>query len=91
MSEPSSGVPSEIADAEVEHPGAAQADQPKRVELDVDEEKLEAWDKVKSDYQVNPGGEPVPNSQEERVAPGDEGDADEGDDDEEDVGAPGPS
>ena len=85
MSEPSSGVPSEIADAEVEQPDAGRVDQPERVELDVDEEKLEAWDKVKGDYQVNPGGEPVPNSQEERVAPGDE------DDDEENVGAPGPS
>ena len=82
MSEPSSGVPSEIADAEVERPDT---EHPDRVELDVDEEKLEAWDKVKGDYQVNPGGEPVPNSQEERVAPGDE------DDDEENVGAPGPS
>ena len=85
MSEPSSGVPSEIADAEVEQP-AERGDQPERVELDVDEEKLEAWDKVKDDYQVNPGGEPVPNSQEDRVAPGDEDD-----DDEENVGAPGPS
>jgi hypothetical protein len=84
MSEPSNGVPSEIADAEVEQPDT---DHPDRVELDVDEEKLEAWDKVKGDYQVNPGGEPVPNSQEERVAPGDEDD----DDDEENVGAPGPS
>lgn len=83
MSEPSNGVPSEIADAEVEQPDT---DHPDRVELDVDEEKLEAWDKVKGDYQVNPGGEPVPNSQEERVAPGDEDD-----DDEENVGAPGPS
>jgi hypothetical protein len=83
MSEPSSGVPREIVDSEVE-PDAPEA--PERVELDVDEEKLEAWDKVKGDYQVNPGGEPVPNSQEERVAPGDEDD-----DDEENVGAPGPS
>lgn len=32
------------------------------VELDVDEEKLEAWDEVKADYQVEPGGEPVPNA-----------------------------
>ncbi len=84
MSEPSSGVPSEIADAEVEQP-QEQGNQPERVELDVDEEKLEAWDKVKGDYQVNPGGEPVPNSQEDRVAPGNE------DDEDENVGAPGPS
>ena len=39
MSEPSSGVPSEIADSEVETPAS---DAPDRVELDVDEEKLEA-------------------------------------------------
>ncbi|MFC8503758.1 hypothetical protein ACFUC1_15480 [Pedococcus sp. NPDC057267] len=83
MSEPSSGVPSEIADAEVERPDAEREGRSERVELDVDEEKLEAWDKVKGDYQVEPGGEPVPNSQEERVAPGD--------DDQESDGAPGPS
>jgi hypothetical protein len=28
----------------------------------VDREKVEAWDEVKADYQVDPGGEPVPNS-----------------------------
>ena len=83
MSEPSSGVPREIVDSEVEQD---EAPAPESVELDVDEEKLEAWDKVKGDYQVNPGGEPVPNSQEVRVAPGDEDD-----DDDENVGAPGPS
>ena len=83
MSEPSSGVPREIVDSEVEQD---EAPAPESVELDVDEEKLEAWDKVKGDYQVNPGGEPVPNSHYDRVAPGDEDD-----DDEENVGAPGPS
>jgi hypothetical protein len=63
MSEPSSGVPSEIADADIETPDA-QSDEPGRVSLDVDEEKLEAWDDIKSDYQVDPDGEPVPNSTE---------------------------
>jgi hypothetical protein len=52
MSEPSSGVPSEIADSEVEDPQAPE--QPERVELDLDEEKLEAWDDIKGDYQVDP-------------------------------------
>jgi hypothetical protein len=32
------------------------------VEIGVDQEKVEAWDEVKSDYQVEPDGEPVPNS-----------------------------
>jgi hypothetical protein len=61
MSEPSSSVPEEVADAEVEQP-STEAEQETRVELDVDEEKLEAWDDVKGDYQVEPHGEPVPNS-----------------------------
>ena len=60
MTEPSSGVPDEIADANVESP--AQNDEQDRVELDVDEEKVEAWDEVKGDYQVDPDGKPVPNS-----------------------------
>jgi hypothetical protein len=59
MTEPSSGVPREIADGDTptREPGA-----PESVELDVDEEKLEAWDEVKSDYQVEPDGKAVPNS-----------------------------
>jgi hypothetical protein len=61
MTEPSSSVPGEIADAEVEQETPEQAT-PERVELDVDEEKLEAWDEVKADYEVDPGGKPVPNS-----------------------------
>jgi hypothetical protein len=32
------------------------------VELDLDEEKLEAWDAVKSDYEIDPDGVEVPNS-----------------------------
>ena len=65
MSEPSSGVPGEIADAGVEEPAT---DEPTTVELEVDEEKVEAWDEVKGDYQVEPGGEPVPNSM-DQVSP----------------------
>lgn len=64
MSEPSSGVPGEIADAEVEAPTS---DEPTTVELDLDEEKIEAWDEVKDDYAVDPDG-------------GSDGDDDEGDD-----------
>ena len=59
MTEPSSGVPGEIADADVDAPTT---DEPTTVKLDLDEDKLEAWDKVKGDYQIEPGGEPVPNS-----------------------------
>ena len=59
MSEPSSGVPGEIADADVEQPTT---DEPDTVELEVDEEKVEAWDEVKGDYQVEPDGQPVANS-----------------------------
>jgi hypothetical protein len=55
MSEPSSGVPSEIADAEVEETDTG-AEEPTEVTLDLDEEKLEAWNEIKSDYQVDPDG-----------------------------------
>ena len=61
MSEPSSGVPREIVDAEAEEPVEQT---PERVEVDVDQDKLDAWDEVKEDYQVDPGGVPVPNSME---------------------------
>ena len=56
MSEPSSSVPGEIADAQVEEPSADGAEV-ETVELDVDEEKMEAWDAIKSDYQVDPDAE----------------------------------
>jgi hypothetical protein len=89
MTEPSSGVPSEIADAEVdqadhgERTGEGQGDeqaggdrssgdQPDRVELDIDEEKMQAWDEVKSDYQVDP------DHQENRLPGSDEQGVDEG-------------
>jgi len=61
MSEPSSGVPEEIADTEVNKTGDQQPPEPDDVRLDLDEEKLEKWDEVKSDYQVNPDGKPMPN------------------------------
>ena len=67
MSEPSSGVPGEIADADVEEPTPRGARHD--LELEVDEEKIEAWDEVKGDYQVEPGGEPVPNSMDGRPRP----------------------
>ena len=60
MSEPSSAVPGDIADAEVQPaPGESTTE---TVDLDLDEEKVEAWDEVKADYQVDPGGQAVPNS-----------------------------
>ena len=80
MSEPSSGVPGEIADADVEEPTT---DEPTTVELEIDEEKVEAWDEVKADYQVEPGGTPVPNSMDQAAVSLDEGD----DEDDGDAGA----
>ncbi|WP_270886476.1 hypothetical protein [Pedococcus sp. 5OH_020] len=64
MSEPSSAVPSEIADAEVERSDAegGQDDQAEGVDLELNEEQVAAWDEVKGDYEVEPGGKPVPNS-----------------------------
>ena len=82
MSEPSSAVPGEIADAEVEAPTS---EEPTTVELEVDEEKVEAWDEVKGDYQVEPGGEPVPNSMDQAdLTLGDEDAATDEHDDEHD-------
>jgi ethanolamine ammonia-lyase small subunit len=61
MTEPSSGPHAESTsaddDATSSEPTAADS-----VELDVDEEKVEAWDAVKNDYQVEPEGGPTPNS-----------------------------
>ena len=34
---------------------------PDKVDLDLDEEKLEKWDEVKTDYEINPDGKPMPN------------------------------
>ena len=64
MTEPSSGVPDEIADAEVDQ-ATSEEDKPDGLELDIDEEKVEAWDQVKSDYEIEPDGQPVPNSMDE--------------------------
>jgi hypothetical protein len=62
MSEPSRGVPDEVADADAEvDQGAHASEGGDEVDLDLDEEKLEKWDEVKSDYQVNPDGKPMPN------------------------------
>jgi hypothetical protein len=36
-----------------------------QVEIDVDEQKLAAWDAIKSDYEVEPDGQPVPNAMDE--------------------------
>jgi hypothetical protein len=41
---------------------------------------MEAWDEVKADYQVEPGGEPVPNAMDDAGASGAKADhADEDD------------
>ncbi|MEO6411588.1 MAG: hypothetical protein ABIO48_03295 [Pedococcus sp.] len=63
MSEPSSSVPGEIADAEVEESssdGTQPEEEPSTVELEIDQDKLDAWDEVKGNYQVEPDGESVP-------------------------------
>lgn len=77
MSEPSSGVPSEIADAAVEAPPS---EEPTTVELQLDEDKLEAWDEVKGDYQVDPDGDDGDNDHGDDRDNGDgDGDGDGGD------------
>lgn len=74
MTEPSTHVPGEVADAHVDETAtdgtttdAAETGSPtstsateEKVELDLDEDKLEAWDAIKSDYQVDPDAEDVP-------------------------------
>lgn len=61
MSEPSTHIPGDVADGEVEETSAAtEAESTEKVELDIDEEKVEAWDKVKADYQVDPDAEDTP-------------------------------
>lgn len=81
MTEPSSNIPEDIANAEVEEDQSAPEQQP-ALDLNIDQEKREAWDRIKSDYQTEPGGQPVPNSMDQAqldVAEAEEGD-DEGDD-----------
>ncbi|MGA8978491.1 MAG: hypothetical protein WB473_05170 [Pedococcus sp.] len=65
MSEPSTNIPGEVADDQVEQPSTEapatdSAVTPEKVELELDEDKLEAWDEVKSDYQVDPAAEDTP-------------------------------
>ena len=63
MSEPSTNIPGEVADAQVPQTPAGGSDTaatPEKVELELDEDKLEAWDEVKSDYQVDPDAEDTP-------------------------------
>jgi hypothetical protein len=59
MSEQGSNIPEDIANADVDTPAEPEETQ---VELSVDEDKLGAWNAVKSDYQVEPHGQPVANS-----------------------------
>jgi hypothetical protein len=61
MSEPSSDVPEEIAEAGVDGGADDAVETPAEVDLHLDEEKLEKWDEVKSDYQIDPDGKPMPN------------------------------
>lgn len=79
MTEPSSGVPAEIADAEVTTP---HEDRPS-TDLTLDQDKVEAWDEVKADYEVDPDGQPVPNSMDSiGYGPVAGGDTDDGAEDE---------
>jgi hypothetical protein len=83
MSEPSSSVPDEIADAEVEESSTQDSeveepsteDAPSTVELDIDQDKVDAWDAVKGDYQVDPDAESAPDTEDE-----DDADTEDGDD-----------
>jgi hypothetical protein len=61
MSEPNSGEPDNRADAEVRQATNDAPESSGEVDLDLDEAKLEKWDEVKSDYQVDPDGKPMPN------------------------------
>jgi hypothetical protein len=72
MSEPSSSVPGDIADARVEESQSGTEDVEK-VELDVDEEKMEAWDDIKADYQVDPDASDDSDEAAESAAGSDEG------------------
>ncbi len=67
MSEPSTNIPEEVADAKVEETTSTSTSvapdssaTPEHVELELDEDKLEAWDDVKSDYQVDPDAQDTP-------------------------------
>lgn len=79
MTEPSSNIPEDIANAEVEEDQSApeQQQQPD-LDLNIDQEKREAWDRIKSDYETEPGGQPVPNSMDQAQL--DAAEAEEGND-----------
>ena len=54
MSEPSTNIPGDVADAQVDATPADGPETAEKLELDLDEDKLEAWNEVKGDYQVDP-------------------------------------
>lgn len=66
MSEPSTHIPGDVADAQVDETASpdprteSTESTESKVQLDLDEDKLEAWDEVKSDYQVDPDAEDTP-------------------------------
>ena len=60
MSEPSTNIPGEVADAQVDETAAQAPETDEKVELELDQDKLDAWDEVKSDYQVDPDAEDTP-------------------------------
>ena len=77
MTEPSSSIPEDIANAGAEADEATSQPESSPVKLNVDEEKLDAWDRIKSDYETEPDGQPVPNSMDQ--AQSDAAEADEHD------------
>ena len=78
MSEPSSSVPDDIADAQVEE--SATEDTPSTVELDIDQDQVDAWDEIKADYQVDPDAESASSSTEGDDSGGDDPGTAEADD-----------
>ena len=81
MSESNSSVPDEVAEVQGSSAPQSEASgpssegsgveerstegAPSRVELDIDQDKLDAWDAVKGDYQVDPNDESVPDTAEQ--------------------------
>lgn len=87
MTEPNSNIPEDVANAEVEEDRSTPEPQP-ALDLNIDQEKREAWDRIKSDYETEPGGQPVPNSMDQAQL--DAAEAEEGDDEGEDEGRANP-
>lgn len=87
MTEPNSNIPEDVANAEVEEDQSAPEPQP-ALDLNIDQDKREAWDRIKSDYETEPGGQPVPNSMDQAQL--DAAEAEEGDDEGEDEGRANP-